>query len=419
METTPSRDSVEGWPKSLRRPGDRLEFARRIGLIGQSVAIQQTAVSVAQIAPTSSTVLITGETGTGKEVVARGIHQVSPRRNQPFYALNISALNEGTVESELFGHEKGAFTDAVREKKGIFEAAGRGTVLLDEIGDISPAMQVKLLRVLEEREFKRVGSTEMLRTDARVITATNRNLVHLTDEGRFRDDLYYRLRVFEIHLPPLRERKEDVPPLVEHFIERYCAENDRRVPHVNNEAMELFLAYDWPGNVRELRTVVERMMVMAEDPVIDAGKVPDVLRERVHRNRLLPALRRPQAEQERFELGVIYRALIELRSEVGELRKVLTEYAEGKAQPSWSASSLREADRPHAQQEQNVVDIELAEEESHAAESQKPVGNLRDLEREAIRRTLAEVNGNRREAARALGIGERTLYRKLKEYALA
>ncbi len=419
METTPSYDSAEGWTRSLRRPGDRLEFARRMGLIGKSSAIQQIAVSIAQIAPTSSTVLITGETGTGKEVVARGIHRVSPRRDQPFFAVNIGALNEGTIESELFGHEKGAFTDAVREKKGMFEAAGRGTVFLDEIGDITPAIQVKLLRVLEEREFKRVGGIEPLRTDARVITATNRNLVHLVNEGDFRDDLYYRLRVFEIHLPPLRERKEDVPLLVEHFIERYCAENSRRVPEVSDGAMELFMAYDWPGNVRELRTVVERMMVMVEDPVIGPDRVPEVLRERLDRDRLLPAVARAPSEQEKFEFGVIYRVLVELRAEVSDLRRLIAEYVEGKPERPWAASHVPEAEHVRPQPGQHVVDIELADEESHGPESKKPVGTLKDLEREAVRRTLAEVNGNRREAARMLGIGERTLYRKLKQYNLS
>ena len=410
---------MEGLPRSLRRPHDRQELARRMGLIGRSAAIQQTVVSIAQIAPTSSTVLLTGETGTGKEVVARAIHRFSPRKDAPFVPLNISALNEGTLESELFGHEKGAFTDAVREKKGIFEAAGHGTVFLDEIGEISPAMQVRLLRVLEEREFKRVGGVELLKTDARVIAATNRNLARAVNEGGFRADLYYRLRVFEIYLPPLRERKEDIPLLVEHFTERYCAENNRRVPEINEEAMALFTAYDWPGNVRELRTVVERMMVLVDTSVIAAEHVPDVLRDRVHNGRLLPVVHRQQAS-EKLEFGVIYRAILELRADISEMRRLITEYLRGDALRPWPASHVQEAERPEPPESlPHVVDIELAEDEPRAPEAKKTTGTLRELEREAIRRTLAEVNGNRREAARQLGIGERTLYRKLREYQIS
>jgi len=387
-----------------------------MGLIGRSEAIQRVVVSIVQIAPVSSTVLLTGETGTGKEIVARAVHAFSPRHNAPFLPLNISALNEGTLESELFGHEKGAFTDAVREKRGIFEAAGHGTVFLDEIGDVSPAMQVRLLRVLEEREFRRVGGTDLLRTEARVIAATNRNVEYAVRHGEFRADLYYRLRVFEIHLPPLRERREDIPLLIEYFVERFSEENGRRAPTVTQEAIDLFLQYDWPGNVRELRTVVERMLVTASADVITPEEVPDVFRERVQASHLLPApiIQRPA---ENRDLEVIYRTLLELRAEMGELRRMIAESIGDGALGSWRG--------PHAEQErahvpdQRVVDVEMAEEERVAPEERKPAVSLKELEREAIQRALREVNGNRREAARILGIGERTLYRKLREYGLS
>ncbi|OQB36166.1 MAG: Transcriptional regulatory protein ZraR [Candidatus Latescibacteria bacterium ADurb.Bin168] len=419
MDTSFQQGLPEGFPRSVRRPGDRQEFARRVGLIGQSPAIQQVLVSIAQIAPTSTTVLITGETGTGKEIVARAIHELSPRRRDPFVALNISALNEGTVESELFGHEKGSFTDAVREKKGIFEAAGKGTVFLDEIGDISPALQVRLLRVLEEREFKRVGGIEPLHAEARVITATNRDLAELVSAGTFRADLYWRLHVFEIHLPPLRERKEDIPLLVEHFVERFCAENNRAVPVVSKEAMEYLLSYDWPGNVRELRTVVERMLVLSDVPVVRPENLPDIVRDKVSASRLLPVASRGSGA-EKMELGIIYRTLLELRADMADLKQILTAPGNGVAGRSWPSTSLPPQEASSPASKPHVVDIEVSEEDTPSGETAHArTLTLRDLERDAIRQALVATKGNRREAARSLGIGERTLYRKLREYNLS
>ncbi|HQK22979.1 MAG TPA: sigma-54 dependent transcriptional regulator [Candidatus Latescibacteria bacterium] len=419
MDTSFQQGLPEGYPRSVRRPGDRQEFARRVGLIGQSPAIQQVLISIAQIAPTSTTVLITGETGTGKEIVARAIHELSPRRREPFVALNISALNEGTVESELFGHEKGSFTDAVREKKGIFEAAGKGTVFLDEIGDISPALQVRLLRVLEEREFKRVGGIEPLRAEARVITATNRDLAELVNAGTFRADLYWRLHVFEIHLPPLRERKEDIPLLVEHFVERFCSENNRAVPVISKEAMEYLLSYDWPGNVRELRTVVERVLVLSDVPIIRPENLPDMVRDKVFANRLLPVASRGSGA-EKMELGIIYRTLLELRADMADLKQILTAPGNGVANRSWSSASLPPQDASSPASKPHVVDIEVSEDDTPSGETTPArTLTLRDLERDAIRQALVATKGNRREAARSLGIGERTLYRKLREYNLS
>ena len=416
METTPPHEPADGRPQSVRRPGDRLQLARRMGLVGRSDAIQQVVVSIVQIAPTNSTVLVTGETGTGKEVVARAIHDYSPRAGTHFVPLNVSALNEGTLESELFGHEKGAFTDAVRSKSGIFESAGQGTVFLDEIGDVTPAMQVRLLRVLEEREYRRVGGEEVLKAQARVIAATNRNLEHAVREGDFRADLYYRLHVFEIHLPPLRERKEDIPLLVEYFVERFAEDAAAGAPVVGDDAMALFVQYDWPGNVRELRTVVERMLVTAVGPVITADDVPNALLDHVRASRLLPALPQ-QSTMPGRELEIIYRTLLELRAEVHDLRRIMTERWGDDSIGKWIDHRVAEAGEREPS-EQLFVDIEPAEENGQQRDSDEPA-TLKDLEREAIRLALESVNGNRREAARQLGIGERTLYRKLKDYGLS
>lgn len=419
MDTTPSHDTTERWSRSLRRPGDRIELARRMGLIGRSESIQKTVVSIAQIAPTNSTVLITGETGTGKEVVARAVHDYSSRHDKPFVAVNVGALNEGTLESELFGHEKGSFTDAIRRKEGMFEVADSGTVFLDEIGDISPALQVRLLRVLEEREFKRVGGTEILHADARVIAATNKQLEHAVRVGDFRADLYYRLRVFEIHLPPLRERKDDIEPLVEHFAERFAEENNRPVPQISDDAMGMFLAYDWPGNIRELRTVVEQMIVTSQLDDITSDDVPDVLRSRVESSRLLPTVSH-QPSTQRQEMEIIYRTLLEIRAEMHDLRRLVADRLNEETVGGWIHDHSPARD-PQESSGRRVVDVEVDDDIDDELDSARAPtkGTIKELEREAIRHTLEQVGGNRREAAKSLGIGERTLYRKLKEYNLS
>jgi len=220
-------------------------------------------------ADSASTILVLGESGTGKELLARAIHEESPRRTGPFVAVSCAALTESLLESELFGHEKGAFTGAASQKRGKFEQAQGGTLFLDEIGDISPKLQVDLLRALEERRFYRVGGSEPIDVDVRIIAATNRDLKKAIDEGTFRDDLYYRLNVIAITLPPLRERKEDIPMLVEHFVEQLCVETGKRIEGVSTETMDFLVGYDWPGNVRELKNVLERAAVLVKGPIIE------------------------------------------------------------------------------------------------------------------------------------------------------
>ncbi|SDF86490.1 sigma-54-dependent transcriptional regulator [Sporolituus thermophilus] len=232
-------------------------------IIGKSAVMQQVYKTVGRVAPTNATVLITGESGSGKELIAKTIHNNSPRRDGPFIKVNCGALPEGLMESELFGYEKGAFTGAVGRKPGRFELAHQGTLFLDEVGELTPPLQVKLLRVLQEREFERVGGTETIKVDVRIIAATNRNLEEMVHKGLFREDLYYRLKVVPIHVPPLRERVEDIPLFVDYFVRRFAAEAHREVPYVTPEAMELFKRYHWPGNVRELANVLERAVIMS------------------------------------------------------------------------------------------------------------------------------------------------------------
>jgi two-component system response regulator PilR (NtrC family) len=235
---------------------------------------------VETVAPTNSTILVTGESGTGKELVARAVHTNSLRRDQAFVALNCGALPETLLESELFGHVRGAFTGAATTKKGLLEAAERGTVFLDEISEMSTMMQVKLLRVLQERKFRRVGGTEEIDADIRIIAATNRDLAKAVSDGVFREDLYYRINVIPIHLPPLRERREDIPLLAEHFLGRYREQMGKKVTGLSREAVRLLETYHWPGNIRELENVIERAVALETSPVILPDTLSPVLRGR-------------------------------------------------------------------------------------------------------------------------------------------
>ena len=259
----------------------RQELKRRYqfkDIIGKSRKMQEVLVLVKTVARSNSTVLIQGESGTGKELIARAIHSTSPRSKRPFIAVSCAALPETLLESELFGHERGAFTGAVSSRKGKFELANKGTLFLDEVGDTSQKTQADLLRVLEEREFARIGGSELIKVDVRVISATNKDLDTLVSEAKFREDLYYRLNVVTIHVPPLRERKQDIPLLVEHFLEKYSVENEKRIESIDEDALDSLMKYHWPGNVRELENAVERAVVVAKSDVVSPDDLPPSVR---------------------------------------------------------------------------------------------------------------------------------------------
>ncbi|MFQ5750674.1 MAG: sigma-54-dependent transcriptional regulator [bacterium] len=242
--------------------------------ISQSPEMEEVLNRAARVAASKATVLIRGESGTGKEQIARAIHAASPWKDGAFVAVNCAALSEGVLESELFGHEKGAFTGAVRQVKGRFERAHGGTLFIDEVGDIPPSVQVKLLRAIQEHTFERVGGTETIHVETRIVAATNRNLENLMRESRFRDDLYYRLNVVTISIPPLRERRQDIQPLVEYFLKKFAAENGKRVREVSKEALDLLMKYDYPGNVRELENMIEQAVVLTRGEVITSVDLP-------------------------------------------------------------------------------------------------------------------------------------------------
>jgi DNA-binding NtrC family response regulator len=392
---------------TVRRLIERRKLQQRTGIIGESPAIQEVLVKIEQMAPVTSTVLIEGESGTGKELVARGVHELSARRGKAFVTVNCAALPETLLESELFGHEKGAFTGAAERRLGRFELADGGTIFLDEVGEMPPATQVKLLRVLEDKSFFRVGGTQAIKVDVRVIAATNKSLKEEVALGRFRDDLFYRLNVLAIYLPPLRERRSDIPLLVRRFIAEFAKQHDRAFRGITPEALQILVDADWPGNIRQLRNLIESMVVLAPEGEIRASDIPRDIRER---GRGLP-MRVPGATRDVAgqELEFIFRSLVELKLQVEELRRRLEQRPERveviEVGPGSTLSPVTAAVEAEPAPEGEVV--------------YRPGMTMADVERAAIEAALRDTRGNRRKAAEVLGIGERTLYRKLKAYALA
>lgn len=358
---------------------------RKFQIVGRSEQIKLVAETIEKIAPTDISILIIGPSGSGKELVARAIHENSSRSSGPFVAVNCGALAEGVLESELFGHEKGAFTGSVGKREGLFVQANGGTIFLDEIGETRPDMQVKLLRVLEDGIFYPVGGDKTARSDARVIAATNRDLTEAIKEGQFREDLYFRLGVVKIMLPALYERREDILPLLFHFASR------ENLKGFTDGAVETLLRYDWPGNVRQLRNFVTRMGALHRRDEITEREVEQFVREQGISQKNLPVATGHTPEEAGHEL--IYRALLSLGNEIRMLRDLIT------------------ANLPS----QNGINGEF---ERGTSFSGKTGGSMQDMERQLIAEVLRETGGNRKAAAQKLGIGERTLYRKIKQYHL-
>ncbi|MBN2140046.1 MAG: sigma-54 dependent transcriptional regulator [Desulfovibrionaceae bacterium] len=294
----------------------RRQVQERFGpdnIVARGKPMRQVLEMVQRAAPSKSTVLISGESGTGKELIARAIHNLSPRSSGPFVSVNCMALNPGVLESELFGHEKGSFTGAVSRRRGRFEAADKGTLFLDEIGELSPDLQVKLLRVLQERTFERVGGEEPVEVDIRIVAATNKDLQQAVAKGEFREDLFYRLNVVSVELPPLRERREDIPFLADHFLEKFARENDKPVSGFSAAVMDYLTAFEWPGNVRQLENIIERCVVLGSGEVIEAEDLPPEIKDEESQFKsavdLLPAKLDLAQTLEKIEAAVIRRAL--------------------------------------------------------------------------------------------------------------
>lgn len=417
---------------------DIQSIKNRFGIIGNSPALNY-AINVAmQVANTDLTVLIMGESGVGKEAFSQIIHALSARKHNPFIAVNCGAIPEGTIDSELFGHEKGSFTGAVDNRKGYFETVNGGTIFLDEIGEMPMGTQARLLRVLETGEYIRVGSSKVQKTDVRIITATNKNLLDLTQAGKFREDLYYRLNTVPIRVPALRDRKEDIPLLFKKFCVDF-AERYRVAPvQLTGEAEHLIANYPWPGNVRELKNMAEQISVLSNDKMIEADDLRQFLPDQ---EKMLPVLAASRDSNQDFssERDILYKLFFDMKKDVTELKKMFfdllrhpsqaerpynegylpngrEQYAYAHQDYSYPPGNKTEdhsvlpSGQPIILSDQNRVDQHEEIEESLS---------IADKEKELIVRALKKHRNKRKDAAMDLGISERTLYRKLKEYDIS
>ena len=422
---------------------DLQSIKNRFGIIGNSPALNFALDTAVQVSATDLTVLIVGESGVGKEVFSQIIHALSSRKHNPFIAVNCGAIPEGTIDSELFGHEKGSFTGAVDSRKGYFETVSGGTIFLDEIGEMPLGTQARLLRVLETGEFIRVGSSKVQKTDVRVIAATNRELLEFTEKGKFRQDLYYRLSTVPIRVPALRDRKEDIPLLFRKFVVDF-AERYKTIPvQLDEEAKNLLVSYPFPGNVRELKNLAEQISVLSGQQLLNAVNLRRFLPER-NQNRM-PVLAHQQPAQGDFanEREILYKLFFDMKKDVTELKKMFVEILQNPslaphAMDFTNESLMKEYHplnsgnelQPPAIIQQNMAGqhtfnqpvqnslqpVVLHNEDiQHHVEVEESL-NIMDKEKELIIKALKKHKGKRKDASSDLGISERTLYRKLKEY---
>jgi len=413
---------------------DIQSIKNRFGIIGNSPALNYALQVATQVANTDLTVLIVGESGVGKEIFSQIIHALSPRKHNPFIAVNCGAIPEGTIDSELFGHEKGSFTGAVDSRKGYFETVNGGTLFMDEIGETPLGTQARLLRVLENSEFIRVGSSKVQKTDVRVIAATNKDLLTATQNNKFREDLYYRLNTVPIRVPSLRERKEDIILLFRKFAVDF-AERYRTSPiQLTEEAKTMMLNYPWPGNVRELKNIAEQISVLAEDKTITGSDLERFLPKNNVNNLPMLVGSGPMASgQSEFmnERDILYKLFFDLKKDVTEMKKMFLEIVQNPSNIPAVSHVMEESylqDLPIARQQQDhhthgsiipVTSQPMFLTENREMQDSILVDeslNIMDKEKELIEKALRKHKGKRKDAASDLGISERTLYRKLKEY---
>ena len=408
---------------------------QRFGIIGLSPALNRAIDTAVQVANTDLSVLIQGESGVGKENFPQIIHQYSARKHNKYIAVNCGAIPEGTIDSELFGHEKGSFTSATSDRKGYFEEANGGTIFLDEVGELPLSTQVRLLRVLEAGEFMRVGSSKVQKTNVRVVAATNVDMLQAIADGRFREDLYYRLNAVPIHIPPLRERKEDIPLLFRRFATDFAEKYKMPVIKLTPEAQNVLINYYWRGNVRQLKNVTEQISVIEQDREIDAVTLQSYLPQQQTSN--LPTLFGSQQlhEEKSFanEREILYQVLFDMKKDMAEMKKVIADLMANRApehvaQPIHTEPSYYPTPTHHESDRLNIVHTPHTSHQSHFVDANTTVEDteeyveeslsLTDAERDMIIRALDKYKGNRRRAAEELNISQRTLYRRIKEYGL-
>ena len=400
---------------SIMTQQELLAIKQRFGIIGQSPLLNRGIEVAVQVARTDLSVLVTGESGVGKEHFPKIIHAFSARKHGPYFAVNCGAIPEGTIDSELFGHEKGAFTDAKNEHKGYFEIANGGTLFLDEVGELPLQTQVRLLRVLETGEFLRMGSSEVRKTNVRVVAATNLNMRQAIDDGRFREDLYYRLNTVEIRVPALRERKEDIPLLFRKFASDFCNRYQMPPLSLNEEATRLLQESYWRGNIRQLKNTAEQICVIEMDHQINADTLRKYLPKGENQQGIM-LRNQPQAGGKDYshEIGILYNMVMQNKKDIEAIRESLGKgdrlsvigYREDEETPQPTITIAQ----PETQKRKHVDAVEAEEVEASL--------RVEDSEKELIKRALEASAGNRKVAADKLGFSERTLYRKIKEYGL-
>ena len=385
---------------------------QRFGIIGNDPNLNRAIEVAVQVAATDLTVFINGESGTGKDVFPQIIHQNSSRKHGPYFAINCGAIPEGTIDSELFGHEKGSFTGAYDTRKGYFEVADGGTLFLDEVGELPLATQARLLRVLENGEFIKVGSSKIQKTNVRVVAATNVDIPAAIEKGRFREDLYYRLNTVPIHIPPLRDRKEDIKLLFRKFASDFAEKYRIPAVQLTPEALAMFENYRWDGNIRQLKNVTEQISIIEKERVI----TPEILRNYLPAQTALPMIFKDESKADSIsERDILYKVLFDMKKDITELRKTVDELTSGQmpiATPI-NATVINHVNEANLVDYENTQDAEVEYlQEKQATDSL----SLQDKENEVIIKALRKYNGKRKDAAKELGISERTLYRKIKEY---
>ncbi len=397
------------------------KIRKSVGIVGESELIRDMLMLIGQVADTDISVLVDGESGTGKEMVAKAIHKNSRRKFEPLVTVNCGAIPAGIIESELFGHKKGSFTGASEERKGYFETAHKGTIILDEIGETPIETQAKLLRVIEQGEFMRVGGSKTERVDVRVIASTNRDLTEEVRKGNFRKDLYFRLKTITINVPPLREHSSDLHLFIERFGLEFCAKNDIVFKGFSADAIKVMRSYHWPGNIRELKNLVESLVVIHRSERITDQVVRKALGLNVQDvNMNLPILM--EGESDKMERELILKQLLYVRQDVNEIKQLLLSESgpmENGVYPSNPALYLPPTERKGSSHIP-AGEFHEVEEGRFRAIKNEAIGEITitDLEHEMIERTLKKYNNNRRKTARALDISERTLYRKISEYGI-
>jgi transcriptional regulator with PAS, ATPase and Fis domain len=409
------------------------QVKNRYGIIGNTKSLNFALITAAQVANTDLTVLISGESGVGKEVFSQIIHNMSSRKHNPFIAINCGAIPEGTIDSELFGHEKGAYTSAVDSRKGYFETVNGGTIFLDEIGEMPLGTQARLLRVLETGEYIRVGSSKVQKTNVRVVAATNRNLIQEVQVGKFREDLYYRLNTVPIKVPALRERKDDINLIFKKFCVDFAEKYRTQPVQLNPEAQQAILAYHWPGNIRELKNIAEQISVLSPTKQIGATEVINFLPSGNH-DQAPVLMRSGVASNQDFssERDILYKLFFDMKKDVTELKRVFVDMAHGQAvgNVNFTQEGLSVQDgriNNFGSTDHVITQIPSPNNfaynqttEDHKLDALhvevEPSLNIADMEKELIVKALKKHNHRRRDAAAELGISERTLYRKIKEY---